>query len=70
MLQFPNHDVDVPPMVEMQLPIAMYVPATSVDHPGWTAAVSSGKFAQWLISSCLVTSKRVVFVFGLVQSVA
>ena len=44
--------------------------ATSVNHPGWPAAVSAWLFAQWLILSWLVTSKGIIFVFGLTQSVA
>ena len=44
---------------------AIYVSVTSVDHPGWPAAVSFAMFAQWLILSCLVTSNGVVFVSGL-----
>ena len=60
-----KHDVDVQHMVEVYLAIAIYVSATSVDHPGWPAAAFSGIFAQWLILSCLITSKGAVFVFGL-----
>ena len=48
-----------------KLVIAIYVSATSVDHPGWPAAKSSVMFAQWLILSCLVTTKGVVFVLAL-----
>ena len=59
------HDVDVPRLVETYLAIDIYVPATSVDHPGWPATVFSGMFAQWLIFSSLVTSKGTLFVFGL-----
>ena len=61
--------VDVPRMVETLLAIAICVSATSVDHPGWPAAVSAWTFAQWLILSCLVTSKVIVFAFGLTLSV-
>ena len=47
---FPNfngwHDVDVPRMLETYLAIAIYVSVTSVDHPGWPAAVFSGMFAH------------------------
>ena len=69
-VNYSPHDIDVPRMVEMWLVVAIYVSATSVDHHGWPAVVWSGMFAQWLILSCLVTSKGVVFVFGLTQSVA
>ena len=41
---FHMHDVDLPR-------IAIYVSATSVDHPGWPAAVWAWMFAQWLILS-------------------
>ena len=59
------HDVDVPRMVEKYLAIAIYVSATSVDNPGWPESVVSRMFAQWLISSCLITSKGALFVLGL-----
>ena len=65
-----RHDVHVPRMVETKLAIVMDVPATFVDHPGWSAAVYFWMFPQWLILSCLVTSNGVVFVFGLTQSIA
>ena len=63
-------DVDVSCVVEMLLAIAIYVSSTSVDHPGWPAAVSPWMFVQWLILSCLLTSKGSVFIFGIAQSVA
>ena len=34
--------------------------ATTTDHTGWLAAVSSGKFAQWLILLCLSSCHKAV----------
>ena len=40
---------------------------TTADHTGWSAAVSSGIFALWLILPCHVTSNKCMLVVGLTQ---
>ena len=45
------------------LAITYFDSMTAVDDTGWSAVVSSGVFAQWLIVPCDITSKGFMFVF-------
>ena len=60
------HDVWRPKYLrEMRLAIIIYEWTTAPDHTGWSVAVSSGVFAEWVILYGFVTSKRIMFVLGI-----
>ena len=61
------HDVHLSRMTGAYLNITNYDSATAVDHTGWSAAASSGVFAQWFILPCRVISKGLPHVFELTQ---